>query len=102
MRLSELVTAIVRADACYFLENGFIRQSLYHAVQRWLEGGDDKHVRAVVAGWLDSDARYFRRLACALLRHHWYIFPVMLVLVTVVPKRLQKYADYLREEGSVK
>ena len=102
MELSRLVRSITRADARYFLENGFISQRLYDAVQRWLEGRDDRHTRAVVAGWLESDARYFRELARALLKHHWYIFPIMLVLVTVVPGRLQKYADRLREERGAK
>lgn len=97
LRVSKLVDDIIRADANYFNGEGFILISERDRVYNWLEGGDDMEIQLKVAGWLESDAKYFRELAQALVNYHWFILPFMSVFTSVVPGRLQKYADKLRE-----
>jgi len=97
MRVSGLVDKIIRADASYFLRNGFISSDEYERVLQWLEGNQDSEIQLKVAEWLESDAQYFMDLAQALVNYHWFILPFMSVFTSVVPKRLKKYADELRK-----
>jgi len=93
--LSPLVVDIVKADARYFLNNRFICPHFYDSVMLWLGGKDNKEAVDAVAHWLESDADYFDYLAKSLCRHHWYIYPLMWIMMKVVPKRLRTYARKL-------
>ncbi len=97
MKLSSLVYDIVVSDADYFAKNGFIMPDERDRVVKWLNGHQDDEIQLKVADWLESDGQYFDDLASALCRFHWFIWPFMLVLVKVVPKRLKKYAKELRD-----
>jgi len=98
VKLTGLVAEVVKADADYFLSNGFIPRSKYISVMDWLDTGNDCEAQRTAAKWLESDAQYFRELAGALIRHHWYMAPLMAAMVYFVPKALQKRADKLRSE----
>jgi len=100
VHLSPLVRDIIRADANYFHRNGFIGPRFYETVLLWLEGKKaNKVVTNDIADWLDSDAKYFDELSSSLCRHHWYIYPLMWIMMKVVPRRLRAYASKIRKEG---
>jgi len=100
LHLSPLIRDIIRADATYFVENGFISSRLHKLVLQWLEGRvDSSEVCRNVAKWLESDAQYFNSLATSLCQHHWYIYPLMWIMMRVVPKRLKAWASQIRREG---
>jgi len=98
MKLTGLVAKVVRADARYFVSNGFITTEVYQSVIDWLETGQDCTAQLTAAKWLESDAEYFRELAWALIVHHWYMAPLMAAMVYFVPKALQKRVKRLRTE----
>jgi len=92
-----LIARVIEADASYFLRNDFITGETWERVMSWLEGNEDDEIQLEIAGWLESDAEYFRKLARALIRHHWYIAPLMAVMVHFVSRRLSRYARRLRD-----
>lgn len=96
IKLSKLVKEIILADAEYFSKNHFVPEGVLSKVKKWLGDQQDKETQLMIADWLDSDAVYFKRLATALCNHHWYIYPIMRVMMWIVPKRLRKYAEELR------
>ena len=98
MKLTGLVAKVVKADAKYFLDNGFISRVKHQSVIDWLATGNDCDAQRTAAKWLESDAEYFRELAWALIRHHWYVAPLMAAMVYFVPKALKKRADKLLAE----
>jgi len=96
--LSPLVKDIVASDAMYFVKNRFISRHLFKRMLSWLNGNDDRVAPSKAAEWLESDAEYFEHLADSLCRHHWYIYPLMWVMMKVVPARLRHYANKLKED----
>lgn len=96
IKLSKLVKEIILADAEYFSKNHFILDDIPLRVRNWIGDQQDKEIQLMVADWLDSDANYFKRLAKALCKHHWYIYPFMWVMIKITPNRLRKYAKELR------
>lgn len=95
--LSNLIREIIKADASYFLENNFISEVKHQAVIEWLGGTNDSNTQLLIAGWLESDSKYFIQLRPALSRRHWYIFPLMWIFVSLMAKRLIKSAKELRK-----
>jgi len=96
MRVSKLVDDIILADANHFTKDGFITADKYNRVKEWLEGDEDREIQLEIANWLEADAQYFDELAQALVSFHWFIYPFIAVFLQVVPKRLRKYAEELR------
>lgn len=95
-QLSVLAKDVVEADANYFRHQGFISDEDYRRVTKWLSGQNDHEIQQKIAGWLDSDAQYFRDLAPSLYRHHWYISPIIRLAVTGMSSSLSNYAKKLR------
>lgn len=96
MKLTGLVAKVVRADADYFLNNSFIPISVYQDVLSWLDSGAECPAQLTAGDWLESDADYFKKLAWALIKHHWYVAPLMAVMVFFVSRTLRKWAGKLR------
>ena len=93
--MSNLIKAVIRADANYFRRNGFISKKKYDEVMRWLDGEDSTYARYVISEWLESDAAYFDELKPALLSFHWFLYPLMLLMCWAVPRKLRKYVAEL-------
>ncbi len=98
MRTSKLVDEIIKADANYFAGEDFITYEAYRRIRYWLNSGGDNEAQLKAASWLRSDAEYFKELAKALCRHHWYIYPLMALMMWIVPRRLRKYANELESK----
>lgn len=98
---SGLILAVIKADINYFRHQRFISSGEYERVLQWLQGCPDHEIQEKVAGWLESDAQYFRDLGPPIYRHHWYIFPIVWVAVTAMSHALSKYARKLRECGGL-
>ena len=99
MKISTLVHDIILADADYFAKNGFTTPEECDRVKEWLHGKKDAEIQLRVADWLESDGEYLGKLGAALRRHHWFIWPLMWVMMKVVPRRLRKYAEELRKQN---
>lgn len=90
MRLSGFEGVIVRSDAVYFREQGFITISEYQGVLEWLNGKEDAEIRQRVIGWMTSDARYLAECVGATARLLWYLWPLVYLGVWVMRRTLQR------------
>lgn len=95
--VSGLILAVIKADVNYFRHQRFVSSDEYERVLWWLQVCPDHEIQEKVAGWLESDAQYFRDLGPPLYRHHWYIFPIVWLAVTAMSHALSKYSRKLRE-----
>ncbi|MDP1891501.1 MAG: hypothetical protein Q8K55_11475 [Gemmatimonadaceae bacterium] len=77
MRLSNLEDAWIRADAQYFLDEGFISQDIYQRVLKWLEGEEDSESQAIVASWMEKDAEWMKSVESGAMARFWYFAPVI-------------------------
>jgi len=77
IHLSNLEDAIIRADAQYFLDEGFINDDVYQRVLNWLEGKEDADAQAIVASWIEKDAEWMKSTESSFMAHFWYFAPMI-------------------------
>ena len=77
MRLSKFEDAIVRGNAQYFKEQGFINDDMHQRVLNWLDGTEDHEAQAMVASWMECDAEWIASIEPRAMAYFWYVAPVV-------------------------
>jgi hypothetical protein len=95
MRLSNFLDTVVRADAQYFRDQGFISEGECQRVLRWLDGAKDAEIEHRVIGWLKADAKYLAENGRAAAKLLWYIWPFVILGVWVMRRVVERGAQKL-------
>jgi hypothetical protein len=95
-RLSKFEDAIVRSDARWFSDHGFINDEIYQRVLAWVEGAEDKEIQAMVADWMALDADWLYRTEPAAMSYFWYVAPVVKLESYLIRKMLLSKVKKLR------
>ncbi len=77
MRLSKFEDAIVRGNARYFRDQGFINDDLHRRVLDWLDGAEDPEVQKAVISWMESDAEWIASIEPRAMERFWYVAPAI-------------------------
>ena len=77
MRLPKLENAVGKANARYFYTQGFISLDIYNRVVRWFDGQEDEEAQRIVTRWMKSDAAWLDEVAPTIVKHFWYVAPVV-------------------------
>ena len=96
MRLSNLEDVWIRADAQYFLDEGFISQDIYQRVLTWLDGKEDADTQAIVASWMEKDAEWIASIETKAMAYFWYVAPVIKLESLLMQRMLLSRAKELK------
>jgi len=94
--LNKLEHAVIKADAQYFLNRGFIDKNTYHRVLGWLKNKNDREIQLMVADWLKSDTDYEPMIETASAKHFWFIAPFVILGLRLIKRMLNKTSNKLR------
>lgn len=95
MRLSKWASAVVEADADYFLGEASISQSDNQRVKAWLAGKEDLEIQGRIKRWLYSDAEYMKKLRSVTCRFLWWVYPLAWLAITIMQHHLRKESQML-------
>lgn len=88
MRLSRFEDGIIRGNAQYFREQGFINDEMYRRVHNWLDGKEDDEAQKAVMSWMESDAKWIASIESRAMAYFWYIAPAVKLESDVIRKIL--------------
>jgi hypothetical protein len=89
-RLPNFEDAILRADARWFLDSGFINEDTYRRVLAWLEGTEDSEAQQIATSWMELDAQWVKRFEPAGMAFFWYVAPVVKLESYLIRKTLRR------------
>jgi hypothetical protein len=95
-RLPKFEDAIIRSNARWFLDHGFINDDIYQRVLAWLEGTEDKEIQLMVADWMALDADWVYRIEPVAMSYFWYASLVVKLESFLIRKMLLRRAKKLK------
>ena len=95
--MGQFETTIIKEDALYFLEQGFIRDDEYQRVLAWLASKSDPEIQRKIADWLKGDSKYLARAGGSTVRIFWYLAPFVIWALWVMRRVLSRKSKELKE-----
>ena len=86
------MSTIVTANARYFVKQGWEQPELLEKVDHWLSNGKDTQVSHKIESWFQNDAQWTKEISPVMVRHFWYVAPVVLFLTSYMRRILLKWA----------
>lgn len=95
-RLSEFEDIVMKADARYFLIQGYISNDTYDRVFSWLDGKEDKEAQRIVTDWMKRDISWLDEILPTVAKHFGLVAPVV---YTVAGRVREMTLHQIRELG---
>ena len=92
-----LMSIIVKANARYFVKQGWEQPELLDKLDRWLGDKQDTRLSKKIESWFLCDARWTKEVSPGMLRYFWYIAPVILFVSWYMHRLLLKWAKEVGE-----
>jgi hypothetical protein len=91
------MSTIVKANARYFVKQGWEKPEFLEKIDRWLIDRKDKQLSKKIEAWFRSDAQWTKEISPAMIRHFWYVAPVVWFLTMYMRKLLLIWAKEVED-----
>ena len=89
---------LMQADVRFLIAQGYEPLEYEDEVNQWLTGADDPLVHRRIVEMMEADVRWAIEVRQAWLRHFWYIYPFIALMIWAIIRYYRYWIGRLEEQ----